>query len=147
MQSHIWDHIVATIVKQKLFFIHLRLSLFYLSLSFLHFFLLSSPSMLCRCVSPMSVLCRWLCSANGRGSWSEVPWRFSGSRFMGLSSRVWVHGSRIVGLRSWIIDMTRVEIRVVHFGWGWNQGGAFWLGLRMRWVGGDWGGLLWLRRG
>ena len=30
--------------------------------------------------------------------------------FVGLSSWVWVH--------SWIIDMTRVEIEVVGFGWG-----------------------------
>ena len=91
MQSHIWDRTVATIVKQKLFFIHLRLSLFYLSLSYLHFFLLS---LLRRCGSPMSVHCWWLWFANGRGLWSNVLQRFYGSGFMGLGSWVCVLWSK-----------------------------------------------------
>ena len=93
MQSHIWDRTVATIVKQKLFFIHLRLSLFYLSLSSLHFFLLSS----------LSVLRRWVCSTDdcappmvmGRGLMCS-------SDFVGLDLWVWVHGSRFVSLGSWV---------------------------------------------
>ena len=34
----------------------------------------------------------------GRGSWSDVLRRFCGSRFMGLSSWVWVCGSGSIGL-------------------------------------------------
>ena len=45
---------------------------------------------------------------------------------------VWVRGSAFVDHRR---------------DWGWDRGGVFWLGLRTRWMGGDWGGLLWLRHG
>ena len=94
MQSHIWDCTVATIVKQKLFFIHLRLFLFYLSPSSLHFFLLSFS--LCfanECALPMVVGCGW---------WFDVLRRFCGTGFVGLSSWVWVCGFEFMGMGLWV---------------------------------------------
>ena len=38
----------------------------------------------------------------GRGSWSDVLWRFCGSRFVGLSSWVWVCGFELMGLGLWV---------------------------------------------
>ena len=93
MQSHIWDCTVATIVKQKLFFIHLRLFLFYLSLSSLHFFLLSFS--LCfanECALPMIVLYRW--------SWVVGCGLMCSGDFVGLGLWVWVCGSGFIGLHS-----------------------------------------------
>ena len=161
----------------------------------------------------MSVLCRWLCSTDGRGSlvvvWCApaILWVWvCGFEFMGMGLWVWVHGSMFCGastsrlaativgssciwketrklcqgtsqstFKSWtkeallrrngIASLARLTIanvhddsktihrdswhrfRVVGFVWGLDRGGGFWLGLRTRWVGGDWGELLWLRRG
>ena len=128
MQSHIWDRIVATIVKQKLFLIHLRLSLLYLSLSSLHFFILSSLFSLCALLMwftdlPMIVLRRW--------SW-VVGRGLSSGNFVGLGLWVWVHRSVFVGLGSWVCvcGSAFVDHRCDQ---GWDWGGGFWLGLRSGW--------------
>ena len=131
MQSHIWDRIVATIVKQKLFLIHLRLSLLYLSLSSLHFFILSSLFSLCallmwftdECALPMIVLRRW--------SW-VVGRGLSSGNFVGLGLWVWVHRSVFVGLGSWVCVCGSAFVDH-QCDWGWDWGGAFWLGLRSGW--------------
>ena len=131
MQSHIWDRIVATIVKQKLFLIHLRLSLLYLSLSSLHFFILSSLFSLCallmwftdECALPMIVLRRW--------SW-VVGRGLSSGNFVGLGLWVWVHRSVFVGLGSWVCVCGSAFVdHQCDRGWDW--GGGFWLGLRSGW--------------
>ena len=94
------------IVKEKFFFIHLNSSLFYLTFSsFTSFFSL---------LSSLSVLRRWVCFGDGRGSWVMI-WCAStmcSSDFVSLSLWVWFHGFGFMGLRSWIIDVTGVDHRV-----------------------------------
>ena len=95
MQSHMRPHCSYNCKRKIIFYLPQALSL--LSLSSLHFFLLSSLSVIRRCGSPMSVLYRWLCSADGHGSSFDVFRRFYGSGFVGLSSWVWVRGSAFCG--------------------------------------------------
>ena len=60
----------------------------------------------------MSVLRRWLCFGDGRGSWFDVLRWFCGSGFVGLSSWVWVCEFGFMGLGLWIINVTGVDRQV-----------------------------------